>query len=310
MAAYVQDALTSECQRWLADADEFRGGFLAAMPGDVESGVRRRLRSVLARVIGDSGDRVAACQPGSLILAERLQGAFDEVYDREAAQARGIFTVQYGERFDRINWVGERLMDAIWLEDALAGAAPEEMIASLRRQYDKEYGETIRRREVNFQELERLRLANAATMEEAKEESRRLITIATTEAVARHDEELIKLEGIKEQAAATVRNAELAGNAAIRAAELDSETRLRAAELTFEQAIEHAILTGQTELEKARIEAGAKVTVANIERERDIKKARIERKGSTVSSIVRAIGGMGGGRGGPRSGGPGSGSGR
>ncbi len=270
LAGYAQEALVSECQRWLADIDVFEGGFLDAMQGGVDSRGRDRMRLVLDRVLDGVADSAAACQPGSRILPARLLRAFDQVYDARIAGAQEVFARQYGQRYDRINWVGERLMDAIWLEGALQGAAPAETIDRWRRQYDEEYTATVVRREIAFQELERLRLANETTMALAQEESKRLIAIATREATARHEVEQARLQSIRVQAEATRREAELASAAAIAEAELESRT-----------AIEVAKRNSRTASEVARIRSDGAT-----------KTARIERKGSVISSIVDMIGGL------------------
>lgn len=285
VAGYAQDALVSECQRWLADIDVFEGAFLDATQGKADYRVRDRMRLILHRVLDGIGDPVAACRPGSRILPARLLRAFDQVYNDRIAEVQEVFARQYGQRFDRINWVGERLMDAIWLEGALDGAAPAETIDRWRTQYDDEYTRRQERREMAFQELERLRLANEATMALAQEESRRLIAIATREATARLEVEQVRLQGIRVQAEATVREAELVSEAALAEADRESRTALEVAELDFRARLE----TARTDLERSRIEAEAKAAVESIRSGAAVKKARIERKASVFSDITGNI---------------------
>lgn len=267
LAGYAQEALVSECRRWLADIDVFEGGFLDAMQSGTDYSVRERMRLVLERVLDGIADPVAACQPGSRILPTRLRRAVDQEHRDRIAEAREVFARQYGQRFDRINWVGERLMDAIWLEGALEGAAPKETIERWRTQYDEEYTKREERRELAFQELETLRLANDVTMRRAQEESRRLIAIATTEATARHQLERVRLEGIRRQAEATVRIAELDSARAIAEAELELQT---------------AVEVGDTNEDIERIRSRTA-----------IKKSRIERKASMFSDIMGNIASIG-----------------
>ena len=287
VGSYAEEVLASECLRWLSDFDEFEGGFVDAMPPDVGQDVRRRMRMILRNVIGLS-DVAAACRPGSRILSSRFRRAFDEVYDRSETEAQEFFGREYGRRFSRINWVGERIMDAIWLEDSLVGAAPQETIARWREEYDEEYAGREEQTDTAFRELERLRLANAATIAVAQEESRRLIAIASTEAAGRREQELVRLEGIREQVTATLRQAEIAAEMAGRAADLELEARMEEADLNFRARMVDAM----TDLEKIIIANESKERIARIQSDAAIKKSRIERKTAIWSNAIQNIGGI------------------
>lgn len=281
VSAFLQTAVTRACHRWLSHLDVFQGRFFDALQEDIDAEVRARFRRVHTAILEGVASEVA-CRPGSSALAARSLRAVDELYDEREASEQRRYAQEYGQRFDRMNWVGQRTMDAIWIERILLSEAPMEEVRALLAQYDQEYQEAEAVRTRAYLELERLREANAHELAVAQEESRRALAQAADEAQWHYKEELLKLEGIRLQ---VTTNAKLAVET--RQLELDAERAmaLRAEEEKWRRAIFEA----NTELEREQLRQRAETERAQLEANTARLKARIDREGNILSAAARAI---------------------
>ena len=275
VAGYVQDAVTQACQKWMSHPDIFESRFFDEVPQrDVNDLVRGQMRLMLKKVF-DGVEPAVICNPGETAIDARFQRAFDEVYGEREDEERMRFAELYGDQFRRMNWVGERIMDHVWIRQIMGSEAPMEEVVRLLKKYDQEYEKQKARGEIAYQELEALREANAGKLAVAKVQADGLLMQAIVEVEAQVKTELAKLESAAREAD---KNREMTL--------LEIDRNHHAAMARIDADIGIALSGRKTELEVEIIRQRGEDRRAQLQADTELKKERIKRKGAILSSAL------------------------
>ena len=276
---HVQDAVTQKCQEWMSHPDIFEGRFLEEAPqeDDNDSARDRRIRLMLEKVF-DGVEPAVICNPGETAIEARFRRAFDEVYGKREDEERMRFVEQYGARFQRMNWVGERMMDEVWIRQIMGSEAPMEEVRHLLEKYDREYKEGKARAEISYRDLEALREANAGKLAVAKVQAEGLLMQAIVEAEAQFKTEFAKLEN-------AAREADKSREMTL----LEIDRNHHAAMARIGADIEIALRNAETEVEVEIIRQRGKDKRAQLQADTELKKERVKRKGGILSSALRVL---------------------
>ena len=278
VAGYVQDAVTQACQKWMSHPDIFESRFFDEAPqGEVNDLVRGQMRLMLKKVL-DGVEPAVICNPGETAIDARFRRAFDEVYEEREDEERMRFAELYGDRFQRMNWVGERIMDHVWIRQIMGSEAPMEEVVRLLKKYDQEYKEVRARGEIAYQELEALREANAGKLAVAKVQAEGLLMQAIVEAEAQFKTEFAKLES-------AAREADKSREMTL----LEIDRNHHAAMARIGADIEIALRNAETEVEVEIIRQRGKDKRAQLQADTKLKKERVKRKGGILSSALRVL---------------------
>lgn len=210
----IQAALTRACMDRLG---VWQGNLVRDMLStlqDVDD--RRKLRAGMERIVNSVG-AASACEPGSRRIEADLKSLLDDFAAEESASVESVSMARYVEKFDRIDWIGRRIMEFGWVRRVLSPdfASDRALLDKLYERYEAEHVERDLD-DIDYRRaVERSIRENAAKLDLAKEETNRETSVARIETTGLVDATRIEADALVERAKIQRQSAEAERDRAI-----------------------------------------------------------------------------------------------